>query len=460
MARLLLIDDDVSLREVMTVILQEAGHEVITAGGGQEGLELVASKAPDLVLTDMRMPGLDGMGVLRGLSGPGGPVVPVVVLTAYGTVEQAVAAMREGAYSYLLKPFERDELLLVIAQALRERELREENRRLHAALAERPAGTMPFLYASAAMEELAQRVRQVAPSDASVLIVGESGSGKELVAQAIHDHSPRRGKPLVAVDCASLPENLVEAELFGHERGAFTGADRSRRGRFRAATGGTLLLDEIGELSPAVQPRLLRVLETRRVTPVGAEKSIAVDIRVIGATNRELAAEVAAGRFREDLYYRLAVVTLHVPPLRERPEDVPLLWAHFTRLHAGTELPSAPALLRALAARSWPGNVRELKNLNQRLVLLRRGDELDVSDLETAAGREGPSGDWPGPLPAGGISLPELEKELVRQALRRSDGNKTRAAGLLGIPRHVLIYRLEKYGLRQERPAPGESGGS
>ena len=454
MARILLIDDDASLREVMTVILGEAGHAVLTAAGGEEGVALARERSPDLVITDMRMPGLDGMGVLEALTGPEGPVVPVIVLTAYGTVEQAVTAMRRGAWTYLLKPCARDELLLTVDHALRERELQEENRRLHAALASRPGGEMPFLYASPAMERLADRIRQVAPADASVLVTGESGTGKELVARALHDLSPRRDKPLVPVDCASLPENLVEAELFGHRRGAFTGADRARRGRFRAAAGGTLLLDEVGELPPAVQPRLLRVLESRQVTPVGAERPEPVDVRVVAATNRDLAAEVAAGRFREDLYFRLAVVTLRVPPLRDRPEDIPLLWHHFTRLHAGTELPSTPALLRALTQQPWPGNVRELKNLNQRVVLLRRGDTLDLPDLEAA--REGdsaaaPGGSaWPGPLPAGGISLPELEKELVRQALARSGGNKSRAAELLGVPRHVLVYRLAKYGLDAE----------
>jgi len=451
MARILLIDDDASLREVMSVILEEAGHAVTTAADGESGLTLAREQAPDLVITDMRMPGRDGMGVLRGLAGPAGPVVPVIVLTAYGTVEQAVAAMREGAATYLLKPCARDELLLTVAQVLRERELEEENRRLHAALAARPGGEMPFLYASEAMERLADTIRQVAPSDASVLVIGESGTGKELVARAIHELSPRRGKPLVPVDCAALPENLVEAELFGHRRGAFTGADRARKGRFRAAAGGTLLLDEVGELPLAVQPRLLRVLETRQVTPVGEERPQPVDVRVVAATNRDLAGEVAAGRFREDLYYRLAVVTVRVPPLRERPDDIPLLWNHFTRLHAGRDLPSAPALLRALAERAWPGNVRELKNLNQRLVLLRRGDTLDEADLERAGEGQAPPtngvGSWPGPLPDGGISLPDLEKELVRQALQRTGGNKTRAAALLGIPRHVLVYRLEKYGL-------------
>lgn len=362
----------------------------------------------------------------------------------------------------------------------------------------RPIGQSPCI------SRLAELVEAVSRRNCTVLIHGESGTGKELVARYIHASSPRRGKPFVPVDCTALRDTLFESQLFGHVKGAFTGADRCTLGFVRAADGGTLFLDEIGELPLALQPKLLRVLETKQVDPVGGPRPVAVDFRLVAATNRDLAAQVRAGRFREDLYYRIAVLGVHVPPLRERPEDVPLLWAHFTQEHGGRDVATTPALLQRLRSRPWPGNVRELLNLNLRLLVMRRGDTLDVADLERAesvsgavgafapgasaapepaaalgasapgaapdagAGPRDSSGDGSrddgtsagagpeaspgvaslvGPLPEGGLSLPDLERELIRRALAKFGGNRTKAAAYLGIPRHVLVYRLEKYGL-------------
>jgi DNA-binding NtrC family response regulator len=451
MARILLIDDDRSLREVVGFVLTEAGHEVLSAGDGKEGLRLFAAEQPDLVLTDIRMPGFDGMEVLRRVREfPVATQVPVVVLTAYGTVEQAVAAMKAGAFTYLLKPFDRDELRLTVEQALRTRALEADNRELRRLLRERSA-KLPLIYVSPLMAELVARIRQVAPADVTVLVSGESGTGKELVARALHDLSPRWDRPFVTVDCGAIPAELMESELFGHERGAFTGAHTPAPGRIRGAEGGTLFLDEIGELPSALQPKLLRVLETRMVDPVGGSRPVPVDFRLIAATNCDLTAAVADGRFRADLYYRLEVVRLEVPPLRAHSEDVPILWEHFTRLHGGKKVRTAPGLLRRLQARPWRGNVRELKNLNQRLLVLRRGDVLEEEDLDRldSAVPISPGGgesDTPGMLPDT-LTLPELEKERIRRALARQGGNKSRAAAELGVPRHVLLYRLRKYGL-------------
>ncbi len=495
MARILVIDDDAGLREVVGFILTEAGHEVLAAAGGEEGLRRCDQDQPDLVLTDIRMPPPDGMEVLRHLreSGRAAPP-PVIVLTAFGDVGQAVEAMKAGAFSYLLKPFKRDELRLTVEKALRTRALETENRSLRGLLrarVERPA----IVHASAAMARLLAQVRRVASTEAAVLVTGESGTGKELVARAVHDLSPRWDRPFVAVNCGAIPAQLMESELFGHARGAFTGATAAAAGRVRAAAGGTLFLDEIGELPLPLQPKLLRVLETRQVDPVGGPRPVPVDFRLVCATNRDLGADVAAGRFREDLYYRLAVLHLHVPPLRERPEDVPLLWEHFTRVHGGEGVATTPALAAQLRARAWPGNVRELLNLSLRLLLLRRGDVLDADDLRRAeplgplldpgaaplaagAGARPPVQPPPvqpppvqpppaqpppagapapppvaapapllGPLPEEGISLVALERELIRLALAKHGGNKSKAAAYLGIPRHVLVYRLEKYGL-------------
>jgi two-component system NtrC family response regulator len=458
MSRILVIDDDQSLREVVRYILDEAGHEVLTAADGAAGLELLAS-GPDLVVSDIRMPGIDGMAVLRRIRETAAPVPPVIMLTAHGTVEQAVQAMRLGAFTYILKPFSRDELLFSVEQALHAGRLERDNDALRRLLRRREPEN-GLLYRSPVMAQLMRNLRQAAPSDAAVLLQGESGTGKELAARALHDLSARWDKPFVAVNCGAIPGDLVESELFGHARGAFTGADQARPGRIRGAAGGTLFLDEIGELPLAVQPKLLRVLETRLVDPVGGAEPFAVDFRLVCATHRDLAQEVAGGRFREDLWYRLNVLMLTLPPLRERPADIPLLWEHFTLLHGGPGVTSEPELLEALARLAWRGNVRELKNVNQRLVLMRGGDTLTVAALRelaphaggvapaAATGTDDDGGGLPlGPLPPGGLSLVELEKEVIRRALALCGGNRSRTANYLSIPRHILLYRLNKYDL-------------
>jgi len=466
MARILVIDDDRNLREVVTFMLTAAGHEVATASSGAEGLALLERTGADLVLTDMRMPGTSGLEVLQAVrpQGPDDPGPPVVILTAHGTVKQAVEAMRRGAFAYLLKPFEREELTVTIEKALDEQRLRRDNQQLRELLERREEAT-GLVFRSEAMRRLLDATRQAAAADVPVLITGESGTGKELLARAVHRFSQRHAGPFVAVNCGAIARDVAESEFFGHVRGAFTGAERDRPGRIRSAEGGTLFLDEIGELPAALQPKLLRALDQKQVDPVGGTGPVDVDFRPVSATNVDLAAAVREGRFREDLYYRIAILPLHLPPLRERREDIWPLWQHFTRLHGGEDLTTTPALRAELEARPWPGNIRELRNLNQRLVVLRQGDVLDVADLE----RIGQAGGAPSPaaaatpdsratapaagglpltaLPEQGFSLNDLEKEVVRRALARFDGNKSRVAQYLGVPRHVLIYRIKKYGL-------------
>ncbi len=459
MAKILVIDDDQSQREAAGVILTEAGHEVLPAADGHEGLSRL-EESPDLVITDIRMPGLDGIEVLRRIREAADAISPpVIVLTAHGTVEQAVEAMQLGAFTYLLKPFARDELRLTVEQALHTRTLEVDNARLRRLLEQRTE-EHGLVHVSEAMARLLEDVRRAAPTDASVLITGESGTGKELVARACHDLSDRWDRPFVVVNCGAIPGELMESELFGHRKGAFTGAGADSLGRVRAAEGGTLFLDEVAELPLALQPKLLRTLESRQVDPVGSTEPVVVDFRLVCATHRDLAAEVTAGRFREDLFFRINVLQLGLPALRERPEDIPVLWEYFTRLHGGEDLASAPELLTALQERPWRGNVRELKNLNQRLVLMTDGDRLEPDDLERLAPAQAGTAPAPAPaaqggagalplrtLPEEGFSLVELEKEVIRRALARHDGNRTRAAAYLGVPRHILVYRLGKYGL-------------
>jgi len=458
MAHILVIDDDNNLREVVRFILTEAGHEVHTASDGAEGLEQMVPEI-DLVVSDIQMPGVDGMEFLRRLreQDDSAASVPVIMLTAHGTVEQAVAAMKMGAFTYLLKPFAREELCLTVEQALRASKLETENARLRDLLKRRKDDS-GLIYVSQAMKTFMADLNRIAPSEATVLITGESGTGKELVARACHDLSPHWDKNFVAVNCGAIPSALMESELFGHVKGAFTGADRNSLGRIRSADGGTLFLDEIAELPLDLQPKLLRVLESQEVDPVGSSTPVSVTFRLVCATNRDLHVEVAAGKFREDLLYRINVMNLILPPLRDRPADIPLLWQHFSQMHSGGTVISNPALMDALAARDWPGNVRELKNMNQRLVLMRNGDTLTAEDLHRLAPHAGAivpatpavssSGGLPlGPLPASGLSLVELEKEVIRRALKLCGGNRSKTAAYLDIPRHVLVYRISKYEL-------------
>ena len=448
MSRILLVDDDRSLRGVLAFALREDGHLVVEAEDGDAGLERFREDRPDLVITDLKMPRKDGMELLAAIRAED-PETPVLMLTAFGTIEQAVEAMKRGAFNYLTKPYNREELRLVVANALERGRLLAENRDLRRRL-EGGEGESRIIYASEAIGALIEKIRRVAPSDATVLVTGESGTGKELVANYLHRLSDRAPGPLIAVNCGALPRDLIESELFGHKKGAFTGAIKDKQGKFRAASGGTLLLDEIGELSADLQTKLLRVLETGRVDVVGGDP-VSVDVRLVAATNRDLGRAVSDGIFREDLFYRLNVIPLHVPALRDRREDIPLLWKHFTRKFAeGTPVETSPELMTHLTGLSWKGNVRELANLSQRLVLLRKGDTLGLGDLPAVEGDIQP-GDavapdqWLGDLPAGSLSLRDVEKEIIRKALDKFKGNKTRAAKYLAIPRHVLLYRIEKY---------------
>jgi len=450
--RILFIDDDAAGREVALFNLRKAGYEVASASDGQEGLDAFAAAPFDLVITDVKMPGVSGLEVLRRVRAAA-PDVPVLVITAFGNVETAVRAMKEGAYDFIGKPFHRDQLLLSVEKALERRRLATEVR----ALRIRAGGVgREIVSTSPAMQSVLEMVSRLAPTEATVLITGESGTGKEMVARRIHVESPRADGPFVAVNCAAIPPDLLESELFGHARGAFTGAVRDRTGRFRQASGGTLFLDEVAEIPPALQGKLLRVLQEKTVDAVGADAPVPVDVRILAATHRDLASRIREGTFREDLYYRLNVVELHVPALRDRPEDIPPLASHFVgEFSGGREIAIPPAVMRELSRRTWPGNVRELKNACERMVVLCRGSELSAADLPPSArpaeerGSEEPPADWPA-LPPEGLSLVDLERRVIERALRLKGGNITQTAAYLRIPRHVLVYRLEKYGIRRD----------
>lgn len=441
----LIIEDDESLRRVLEFSLEEAGYRVLTAREGDSGLQTFRSEQPPLVITDIQMPGISGIEVLRTIKDEA-PDTLVIVITAYGSVEKAVEAMKLGAYDYLTKPFGREELRLTVDKALSYRGLQEENARLRAELSDQVDFTS-IVGISEAMQQVFDVVRRVAATEASVLILGESGTGKELVARAIHYGSERRDGPFVPVNCAAIPAELLESELFGHVRGAFTGAVKERRGKFELADGGTLFLDEVGELPLEMQPKLLRALQEREIEPVGGTPH-KIDVRVIAATNRDIEEELTQERFREDLYYRLAVIPVYLPALRERKEDIPLLVRHFVTKHAGTKIEISAALFERMQAYPWPGNVRELENAVERMLILRLGDTLEADDFKVGPAQRSKTKDRVLNLPPEGYPLEDLEKEAVLEALRRSGGNQTRAAKFLRIPRHTLIYRIEKYGLK------------
>lgn len=444
----LIVDDDDSLRRVMEYTLSEAGYQILTAASGEQGLDLFHTVYPSVVITDLQMPGKSGYDVLKEIKNAR-PETLVVVITAYGTVDKAVEAMKLGAYDFLTKPFSQDELRLVIANASAFRAMSDENRKLKEELATR-IDFSRIVGTSTAMREVFDVVRRVASSEATVLISGESGTGKELIAAALHHGSERAAEAFIPVNCAAIPADLLESELFGHVKGAFTGAIRDRPGKFELANGGTLFLDEVGELPLVLQPKLLRAIQEREITPVGG-MARKVDVRLIAATNRDLAAACVEGDFREDLYYRLAVIPLHLPPLRERRDDIPLLVRHFFDKHAkGVTVSISDDALADLCAARWPGNVRELENTIERLLIMRRSDRIECADLSGFGSQSRHKITCSVlNLPDDGFSLEELEKMAVLEALRRNHWNQTRAANFLRIPRHTLIYRIEKYALKR-----------
>ncbi len=443
--QILLIDDDASLRRVTEFNLQEAGYHVLTANDGAAGLRLFKRHRPELVITDVQMPGMNGYEVLAAVLALE-PQTLVIIVTAFSTVAQAVDAMKVGAYDYLAKPFSRDQLSLTVAKAFEYRSLRQENSQLKAALSE-TAETDQIIGHSKEMLQLMQRVEKVAASQASVLISGESGTGKEVIAKALHRGSDRSKGPFIAVNCAAIPKDLIESELFGHIKGSFTGAIKDRKGKFSLANGGTLFLDEIGELPIDLQPKLLRVLQEQQFEPVGGV-SEQVDVRVLAATNRNLDEAMQSGEFREDLYYRLAVVPIEIPPLRERREDIPLLLDFFLhKRQAGTAVGFSDQVIAYLQKYNWPGNVRELENVVEQMLILRSSDVMELIDLPERIGRPITSANKVLNLPEEGYSLEALEQEAVEEALRRCRGNKSKAAVFLQIPRHTLLYRLEKYNI-------------
>jgi two-component system NtrC family response regulator len=451
METILVVDDEKNYLVVLSAFLSEEGYETLTADNAQHALEIVESTDLDLVLTDMKMPSMDGIELLRRIKEIV-PDLPVVMMTAYGTVEKAVEAMQLGAVNFILKPFQNETLKQIVAKAVRAYGVLKENRRLVHALENRYHFDN-IVGKSKPMQAVFDTIQKVAHTKATVLITGASGSGKELIAKAIHFNSPRRNKPLVAVSCAALTETLLESELFGHEKGAFTGAIAMKKGRFELADGGTLFLDEIGEVPASVQIKLLRVLEEMSFERVGGTRKIAVDVRLIAATNKDLKAEVEQQGFREDLYFRLNVVHIQLPALKERTEDIPLLAVHFVNKYAREaereEMTISPQAMRFLCSHSWPGNVREFEHAIERAVLFSKGNEITLDDLPkdlmSFADLEMPI-DWQTLL-----SLPEtldaIEKRLIEKALVLSNNVQSRAASLLGIPRANLQYRLKKHNI-------------
>ena len=444
---ILIVDDDSPHRSMLRTVLRGWGYAVEEAEDGAAAVEQVRARAFDAVLTDVRMARLDGIAALREIR-EWNPSIPVLIMTAWSSVQNAVDALRLGAYDYLTKPLELDELKLALERALDHTRLARESQEPGRAQSE---ASSLLLGRSEAMRELVEMVETVAPTEATVLVSGESGTGKELVARAIQAASTRRDKPFVTINCAALAENLLESELFGHEKGAFTGADRRREGRFVQAHGGTLFLDEIGEMPLSLQAKLLRVLQQGEVQRVGCDETIKVDVRVIAATNRVLADEVAAGRFREDLFYRLNVIGLEVPPLRARREDIPLLASTFLERHAAANRKTikgfTPQAMDAMLRYGWPGNVRELENAVERAVILSGGKYVAERPLPLAV-QNAPVPDADGEeLALGSMSLEDVERKAIEATLRETEDNKSEAARRLGITRATLHSKLKKYGL-------------
>ncbi len=457
-ARILVVDDERSMREFLAIMLGKAGYRVESVARGEEAVKRVESELFDLVITDLAMPGMDGLEVLKRVKDIS-PATAVILITAYATTASAVEAMKLGAFDYVIKPFKVDELRIIIENALEKRRLMDENRLLRRELVSR-YGFANLVGRSRAMLDVYDIIRKVQDTHTNVLITGESGTGKELVARAIHYNGSRKDYPFVAVNCGAIPENLIESELFGHKRGAFTGAVTNKPGLFQTAEGGTILLDEIAEMPLNTQVKLLRALQERTFKNLGGVEDIKVNVRVLAATNRDLAQEVKEGRFRQDLYYRLNVIQIHLPPLRERMEDLPLLVEHFlTRLSKEYGKPIRgihPDAMAALMAYDYPGNIRELANILERAVALETGDEIRLPSLPPSLTEHlHPRSSRKGfVLPEEGIdldaALADFEREMLLQALERAKGVKKRAAKLLNISFRSMRYRLQKHGMLAE----------
>ena len=446
-ARVLVVEDEDKLRRVIELQLRSAGFEVEQARAAEDALRL--ADGVDAVLTDLRLPGQDGLELLCSIRQQN-PHTPVIVMTAFGSVETAVEAMKCGASDFILKPFSLDHLTTVLSKALELRALRAENRDLKEELGRRYEFAN-IVGRSGIMQEIFATITRVAPTRATVLLAGESGVGKDLIARAIHFHSPRRDKPFVKINCTALPENLMESELFGYEKGAFTGAVTSKPGKFEQADTGTVFLDEIGDVPPPIQVKLLRVLQEREFERLGSNKTRHIDVRVLAATNVDLRQALENGTFREDLYYRLNVLPINIPSLRQRKEDIPYLAEHFARkisADMGVEAELCDSALVKLAEYDWPGNVRELENVIERSIVLSGRTRMEAVDikLDTSRAARGATSSAANVLPEG-VSLEQHEQAIIKEALRQADGNKSHAARLLGLTRNALRYRLTQMGI-------------
>lgn len=445
--KILLADDDKSVRRVIQFKLGKQGFDVTAVEDGQQAMDSLRKDRFDLLLADIRMPKLDGIELLK-QSRAVQPDLKIILITAHATVSQAVEAVKLGAFDYLTKPFEDEELYVAIDKALAFKKLERENRLLKKQLHQNER-TPALVGISSPFKEMMATIKKIAATDATVLLVGESGTGKELVARTIHHHSTRSEGEFIAVNCAAIPKDLLESELFGHVRGAFTGAVKDKKGKFDLADCGTLLLDEISELASDLQAKLLRVLQERVIEPVGAEMTREIDVRIIAATNVSLKERVYAGGFREDLYYRLNVIPITLPSLRQRTDDIPILVKEFIhKFGKGSNISVSPKLMDKLMAYEWPGNIRELENLIERMTILRKADELTPNDLSDDFGKPDPrmrkliesqSNEH--------MTYQENEKNLITEALNRCGWNRTKAAQYINIPRHVLVYRMKKYGI-------------
>ncbi len=455
-ARILVVDDEPSMQEFLQIFFRREGYDVVAAGDVDTALVAIENDEFDVVITDMQMPERSGLDLLRAVNETS-PETVVIVITAFASTDSAIAAMKEGAYDYITKPFKVDEIRVTVEKALEKKLLAHENRRLRSELRGR-VRDRSIIGNSVPMQRIFELVGQVADTKTNVLIGGESGTGKELIARAIHDQSERASRPFVAVNCGAIPENLLESELFGHVKGAFTGAVHAKEGLFETADGGTLFLDEVGELTLPLQVKLLRAIQEKTIRRVGGTSDTSIDVRIISATNKDLRAEAAEGRFREDLYYRLNVIQIELPPLRDRVDDIPLLVNHFVHKYSselgkpihGVDDEAMQSLLRY----GFPGNVRELENLIERAVALSRDGEIAADSLPATIGQE-PERQVPTRIPADGVNLEDLvndyERTLLSEALQSAGGVKKRAAQLLGISFRSFRYRLEKLGLEDER---------